>query len=401
MRILFGVHGYKPAYRVGGPIHSVPAVAERLVKRGHHVTIATSNWNLTEALDVPTDRAVDVAGVEVHYFPTANFAGHVHHAPRRNVHVYAPAMAAFLDGAIKGFDIAHTHLPFCYPTRAVGNAAVRAGVPLCYHQRGVFDPARLSHRAWKKRLYLELVEKPLCRRAACLFALTVAEVDSYRALGLTNAIEQVPNGVDLDVFGGVADMTQLPADITSDDEVILFVGRIHALKGVRQLVEAFIVLADTRPFARLIIAGPDEEGIIPELMAAAESAGLAARITFPGMVTGLVKRAWLARADIFVLPSNAEGLSMAILEALASGTPVIASPGCNFPELAAADAGLIVSPTPADLATALNRVLGDPSWRERMGSAGQRLVREQYGWDAIVDRFEAIYTRLASGRTTR
>ena len=68
MKILYAVHGYKPAYRLGGPIHTVSAVAERLVRRGHEVIVFTTNSNLDEDLDVPTDQAIDVEGVQVWYF---------------------------------------------------------------------------------------------------------------------------------------------------------------------------------------------------------------------------------------------------------------------------------------------------------------------------------------------
>ncbi len=68
MRILFSVPGYKPAWRVGGPVVSVSSLAESLVRRGHEVTVFTTNSNLDQDLDVPTDRVVDVDGVQVRYF---------------------------------------------------------------------------------------------------------------------------------------------------------------------------------------------------------------------------------------------------------------------------------------------------------------------------------------------
>ena len=68
MHILYVTHGYKPAYRIGGPIWSVSAVAEGMVARGHRVTVFTTNSNLDEDLDVPVDRPVLVDGVEVWYF---------------------------------------------------------------------------------------------------------------------------------------------------------------------------------------------------------------------------------------------------------------------------------------------------------------------------------------------
>ena len=68
MKILFVVHGYKPAWRVGGPIVSVSALAEHLAKRGHEVTVFTTNMNLDQKLDVPLKTPIRIEGVDVYYF---------------------------------------------------------------------------------------------------------------------------------------------------------------------------------------------------------------------------------------------------------------------------------------------------------------------------------------------
>ncbi|MFQ3667054.1 MAG: glycosyltransferase [Sphingomonadaceae bacterium] len=390
MRILYAVHGYRPAWRVGGPVHSVPAVAERLARRGHEVTVVTAAWDLTEPLDVPTDKPVDVNGVSVHYFPTRTLAGGKPSPGKRDTFLFMPNLRPYLDGSMSKCDIAHAHLPFCYPTLALGRAAHRAGVPFCYHQRGVFAPERLAWRSVRKRLWLQTIELPLCRKATCLFALTPAEVESYRALGLTNRIELAPNGVDLaSLAKGVP--PEWLARLDGDVEILLFLGRIHPLKGVDALLDAFILLAGARPRCHLVLAGPDEVGIVRELRTRAANAGVLERLHTPGLVTGAAKAALLARADLFVLPSSAEGFSMAILEALAASTAVIASPACHFPELEAEGAGLIAEPEGPALAEAAGRLLADQAMRRRMGEAGHRLVQQRYAWDSIVDRFEAIY----------
>jgi glycosyltransferase involved in cell wall biosynthesis len=403
MRILFAVHGYKPAYKVGGPIESVSAVAERLVRRGHDVTVFTSNWNLTEELDVECGRPVAVEGVKVWYFPVVNPMRRL--APswstglRLTNYIFTPAMLPVLRRSIGQFDIAHTHLPFIFPTLAVARAATQQGIPFCYHQRGVFDPARMAYRSGKKALYFRAIEARYAARASRLFALTRAEADSYRNLGLTNPISQVPNGVDAQAFARAPRPERLEAvGVAAGDRVVLFLGRLHPTKGVDALLQAFIQIGDEFPSAKLVLAGPDELGVRESHLRRVHAAGLGERVLIPGSVTGQAKMDLLKRADVFCLPSHAEGFSMAILEAMAASTAVLISAGCHFPEAVTAGAGLETEIDADSIAAGLTRLLSNPELTAHMGRRGQSLVSREYDWDGVVTSFETIYGEILQRR---
>jgi glycosyltransferase involved in cell wall biosynthesis len=396
VKILFVVHGYKPAYRLGGPITSVAAVAERLTARGHEVTVFTTNWNLDQFLDVPTNRAVDVDGVKVWYFTVGQtvkkYLPFVPYLAKAQGYLYSPPLRDALRAHMPGFDLVHTHLPFIYPTYAAARASRRAGKPLFYHQRGVLDAERMKFRSLKKNIYLSLIERPILRGATTLFALTEAEVASYRRVGVTTPVVVVPNGIDVGAFGAPPDPSDLEAlGIGPGDAVIVFMGRLHPIKGVDRLLEAFVRIGARIPSAKLVLAGPDEFGLQKSLVATAGAAGLGRRVIFPGMVEGRQKASLLARADVFSLPSEGEGFSVAILEALASGAPVVISPGCHFDEVAPAGAGLVVGREPAAIADALVDLLAEPGRRRTMGEKGMALVRDRYSWDTVVARMEAAY----------
>jgi glycosyltransferase involved in cell wall biosynthesis len=403
LRILYATPGYKPAYRLGGPVVSVAAVAERLVRRGHRVTVFATNSNLDEELDVPLDRPVDVDGVEVWYFerkePLQRLLPGVRYLSQSMGYLYAPAMAAALARSTSRMDVVHTHLPFVYPTLAAGRAALRSGRPLIYHQRGVFDRERLRFRGAKKRLYLRLFERPLMRRAALLIALTEAEVASYRALGLETPCAVVPNGVEVDAYRWTP-----TADVSSrwgigeTARVILFMGRVHPVKGADRLVEAFCRIAGDVPGAVLVMAGPDEFGLAEGFRVRVGALGLQDRVLFTGMVQGGDKLDLLARADVFCLPSDAEGFSIAVLEALASGTAVLLSPGCHFPQVVSDRCGEVVTPESGAIAAALLRMLANPAELRAMGERGRRLVSERYSWETVVDRMVDLYRGVCEGR---
>lgn len=397
MRILFSVHGYKPAWRIGGPVVSVSSLAETLVDKGHEVTVFTTNSNLDQDLDVPTDRLIDVDGVQVRYFrreePLKRFLPHVKYLSQSIGTLYTPDMAAELQTMAGQVDLMHTHMPFVYPTLATARAAFRAGVPLFYHQRGVFDPQRLKFRALKKAMYLSLIEKPILRKATTLIGLTEAERESYAALGVSTPCRVIPNGISLPPPPSVErnDLVLRGLGIEPHHQVVLFMGRLHPIKGADRLLEAFEPVSRRHPSALLVLAGPDEFGIESAFKLRAQGAGLAGRVLFPGMVSGERKSALLHRADLFCLPSDAEGFSMAILEALAHATAVLISPRCFFPEVESAKAGQIVEPTAPRLEQALDELLAQPQVLKAMGRAGKALVADRYTWESVTAQMLDAY----------
>jgi len=393
MRIIFSVHGYKPAYRVGGPIISVSSLAEKLSSKGHEVAVFTTNSNLDEDLDVPLACPVDVQGVEVWYFKRIEvlkkLLPFVPYLSNSSGYVYAPTMRIELRKRIESVDLVHTHLPFIYPTLVAATYARKFQKPLFYHQRGVFDPQRLNFRSVKKRAYIRYLELPILRNATTLIALTDAEVESYRALGVDTPCRVIPNGVDVTSYRPHP-INPIPY-IPDHSNVILFLGRIHPIKGADVLLEAFVSIASQFPNAVLVLAGPDEFNLEKKFRALAESAGFGERVIFPGMVSGDQKLDLIARADLFCLPSMGEGFSMAVLEALASCTAVLLSPGCHFDEVSNAGCGVVAHPTKDALASALAQLLAQPEKLKAMGDLGYQLVREKYSWDTIADQMIDAY----------
>jgi glycosyltransferase involved in cell wall biosynthesis len=396
MKILYAVHGYKPAYRVGGPIHAVSAAAERLVSKGHEVIVFTTNSNLDEDLDVPTNRSIDVDGVQVWYFkreePVQKWLPLIPYLSKSIGFLYTPAMRAQLDRIVPSVDVVHTQNPFVYPTYAAGKAAIRHQKPLFYHQRGGFDPDRLKFRSMKKRLYIRAFDGPIMRKATTLIALTEAEVRSYRALGLKTPCRIIPNGVD--VVESRESMRCAPRssyNISSDAMVILFMARLHPTKGADRLISAFLQIYERFPKATLVMAGPDEWGIVEKFRMEIIKAGIDNRVVFPGMVTGEAKQELLTRADLFCLASDAEGFSMAVLEALANSTAVVLSPGCHFPEVEKAGVGRIVQPDPDALSRVIAELLDNPENLREMGRKGRDFVTQHYSWDTITDQLIDAY----------
>ncbi|HVO02092.1 MAG TPA: glycosyltransferase family 4 protein [Candidatus Cybelea sp.] len=176
--------------------------------------------------------------------------------------------------------------------------------------------------------------------------------------------------------------------------LILFLGRLGTRKGVPVLLKALATLARSNLEWRAEIAG---DGDAAPLRAEAERLGLSARVSFPGWLEEREAHQRLARAAALVLPSEAEGLPMAIVEAFAWGVPVIATPVGSIPDiLNDGEQGLIV-PVGDDqaLARALERMIGDPELRHRLGANALARFRETLDFTPFLQRLTACWRAAA------
>lgn len=181
---------------------------------------------------------------------------------------------------------------------------------------------------------------------------------------------------------------------------VLFVGRLVERKGVRHLLEAVASLP-ARVLPRLDVIGHGPE--LPALQALASRLGAAERVTFHGRVAEAELQRAYATASVLVLPSvvdhrgDTEGLGVVLLEAMNERVPVLASAVGGIIDIVQdGETGLLVPPgDPAALATALLRLADDPALAAALAERGYRHLQEQFSWDSIVERWEAIYRRVA------
>lgn len=388
MKILFVSGAYKGATRMGGPAVSIAAAAEALVRAGHAVTVAATNANLDADLDVPLNQPIDVDGVTAWYFrreePLRKWLPFVPYLAQSSGFLYAPEMKDALERLVAEADVVDTQAPFVYPTWAAARAARRLGTPLFYHQRGNLLASRMQRRQLKKRLYIALFEGRIMKRAAGLIALTEGERDAFAEFAPGTPCDVVPNGVDVPppdpgAAARVAERWGIPAEAT----VVLYLARLEPWKGYEELLQTFARIQD--PEAYLVMAGVDQSD--------ARSRWKLPRAIFTGPLSGEEKSDVLHRADLFALPSRGEGLSMAMLEAMAHGTAVMLSPECWFAEAERAGAGVIVPQGVDAWAAALDELLRDRGRLRRMGENGRALMLREYSWDAVARRLAEVYAR--------
>jgi glycosyltransferase involved in cell wall biosynthesis len=188
-----------------------------------------------------------------------------------------------------------------------------------------------------------------------------------------------------------------PASARAPGKTLLFVGRLAAIKGVSVLLDAMAQLKDAHPDARLVLIGDGGERKALEAKAAA--LGLSDMVKFAGYRSQPEVAAALQDADVFVLPSFAEGVPVVLMEAMASETPVIAPRVAGVPELVEDGvSGFTVSPGDVDdLAAKIDALLSDPALRADMGRAGRAMVEAEFDVDAEAARMLSLITGAAAG----
>lgn len=380
LRILQVVPTYYPAVRYGGPIRSVHALCVSLVRRGHQVSVYTTNVDGNADSDVPLGKPVDIDGVLVYYFPV----------PALRRLYWCPALARQLRQSVSDFDLVHLHSVFLWPTYIAARAADRAGVPYVISPRGslVRD---LIHRKSRfiKSAWINLIERRSLARAARVHVTADIEGEEAMALGLKlPEIICVPNGV-----GWPSRHLPLSAGPLGDipRPYALFLSRINRKKGLDRLICAW----KSVPQLALIIAGNDDDGYLPVLEKLAVSEGVAGRVHFVGSVRDEHKWALYENAEMFVLASYSENFGNVVAEAMAMACPVVVTPEVGLAKLVReAGAGVVTSGEPDILADAITKLHHDEVGRKRCGLLGRQAAVERLSWEGVAAEMESQYHRM-------
>ncbi len=181
-----------------------------------------------------------------------------------------------------------------------------------------------------------------------------------------------------------------------DAPFVLFVGRLNRIKGSDLLLEAFGRAKDELPEYNLVFAGPDE-GLLAGLRRAAAGYGVEDRVRFVGYLGGEEKSRAYHAADVLVVPSRQEAMSLVALEAGAAGTPVLLTDRCGFDEVERAGGGRVVPASVEGLREGLVEMLRGPGGLRSMGANLRRLVEGRYTWDAAAESYLDLYGQILAG----
>ena len=377
-RVLMVVRLYHPW--VGGTERQAHKLARALIASGVDVQVVTGRWFRGTA------RSEVIDGVPVFRNHTLwEFFG-IRGLRKFGGYLYIATLLLHLWRRRNSYDVIHVH-GLNYHTFAATLAGRRLGKPVVTKLANSGSASDVLKMRESRQLALARFMLPTALRSDRFVALNPDVVAELAAAGVPpDRIVNVPNGVETHHAPRTDHRLHDPARV-------LYVGRLHSQKGLDTLLHAFAVLRrqlDHRVTLRIVGAGP----LGDTLVALADRLGISAAVDFVGQRDDVVRE--LDGADVFVLPSRAEGLSNALLEAMAAGIPPIVSdiPG-NRDVVEDGRTGLVVAVDDvAALASALARVLTDERLRSALGSAARVAADESYGLGSVAARYEDLYAAL-------
>jgi len=302
------------------------------------------------------------------------------------------------------YDLVHVHALFSFASLTAMRAARRQGVPYIVRPLGVLNRWGMEQRRrWVKNFSFRLLELPLLRRAAAMHYTSRMEQEDASRFGLRNHQAVIPIGMNLSPFETLPSRDvftrQFPATATTRN--ILFLSRIDVKKGVDLLLSAFTKIAAQHPMAHLIICGSGDPALVTALQQQAAALGIANRVTWTGFVTGELRLAAYATAEMFVLPSHSENFGIALLEAMAAGLPCLSTNQVALAVDAATSGAVHIAAREANsFAQAMSNLLNSASQQQSLAQAARTLARSDYSLAAMGRSLHQLYQELVPSTVT-
>jgi glycosyltransferase involved in cell wall biosynthesis len=387
MKIAYIVASMSPEW--GGPPRAIQGLTEALSQKGVNVSIFTSAKKGEE------DYFIRPKGVEMK-ISKATFLSKIWK-------IHSLNFKTIFSREILDFDIVHIHEIWHYSHFIAYRLAKKTKKPFIITIHGSLDSWCLKWKFFRKKIFANLIQKRILKNANVLHALTQKEAEDIRKFINNDRIKIIPNGIDPKEFQNLPDRSEIEKKYPEiiNKKVILFLGRIHPKKGLNILAEAFGEISKNKKDLCLFIAGPDDNGYKNKIKSILAKKGVLNKVIFSGSLIGKDKLAALSRADIFVLPSYSEGFSITVLEAMASALPVIITEQCNFPEIAEKEAGIVIKSNTNELIMAINKLLENHLFANKLAQNGQKLLLEKFTWDKIADQMMDLYKNILKGKINK
>ncbi|MEO6287767.1 MAG: glycosyltransferase [Dyadobacter sp.] len=369
-------------WAIGGPARIIYDHTTEVVRQGHQVDILSPMTPGEKMYPVPEGaRLIECART----------------TPLSNIYrEFSIDMYQYLKKHIHEYDVIHMHgiwhfgslAPFLIPNKAVKVITIH----------GLLDKWAVAHSKWKKQIVTLLYQKRLLGKADLIqINNTDEEEDVIRYLGYRpKNMVIVPNGMKL------AEYENLPAKgmfraqhgISTDQQMVLFMGRLNIKKGLDLLLPAFKKIHEQLPNAILVLAGPDD-GYQTETEDFIKKNNLGDRIKLVGMLTDTRKKEALADADLFVLPSYSEGFSIAVLEAMTSRVTALVSDRVGFGDyIKRYDAAYLTPLTSDGVADGLLKILQDKIYAVELSNRAYKMVTENFDIKTVANQLLEEYKKI-------
>ncbi|MEA5503445.1 glycosyltransferase [Halotia wernerae UHCC 0503] len=384
MKILHVIPSVAPVR--GGPSQAVLEMVRAIRNFGIEAEIATTNDNGTELLNVSLRQCSNYQQVPVWFFP--RFSPHIHSLTE---FAFSKDFTTWLWQNIYNYDLLHIHAIFSYASTAAMAIARLKGVPYIIRPLGQLCEWSLQQSAIKKQIYLKLIEKCNINSSRAIHFTSEQERKEASQLELTSPNFILPHG--FSIPNRIFDARQRLCkyfNLPENEPIILFLSRLHPKKGLDYLIPALGKLSDYK--FTFILSGSGDLDYETEVKSLLISHGIDNRTHLTGFVKGELKNLLIQGADLFTLTSYSENFGVAVLEALAMGTPVVVTPGVALANMIAQEQlGYVAEFDVAAIASSIQQALDHAHAAKEMGDRARQFVLKNHTWEKISSDLVTVY----------
>jgi glycosyltransferase involved in cell wall biosynthesis len=375
-----------------GQSAAVASTAALLAAAGADVSIIATDCGVRGK---PVTKYVDISEpVRVHVFPSIG---------KLNRRIFrSPALTKWLQEHIDEFDVLDVQGVWSFVGKDASEVFAAANKPYVLTPHGMMTRYDWQKSIIYRKLFFAFGFSKVWREADAVRFLSTGEQDTsyYPPVG-RSAI--VPNSIDIQAAPTPTIRREARARLGIDEQtqMLLFIGRLTHQKGVKETLATFEIVAPLLPNLSLYLVGPSDGEYGREVLALAAASAYRSRIVPAGPIFGDKKHDYLRAADAFITLSHNEGQSVAHLEALAEGLPMILTSNSNMDFLTEYGAGILVTHQPEEAANAIVRIMSDPEALAQAGRGARRLVEEKYVPHVVIPQLLTLYKEVFGARASR
>lgn len=389
MKILHVAHFFYPCLSAGGVVNASYQIASKQCNDNDVKVISSDSCK--ERLKFPNGRYdVDVDGIKVDYFKNLS------NGFKLKTMLDTPLAAPFkIRKDINDYDIVHIHEHRQSLAIIASYFARKNNIPYIVQAHGSVLP--FFQKEGLKTLFDKAFGFKILHNASCVFALTEVEKEQYLKMGVDeDKIEIVPLGINLEEYENLPSYGNFRSKFNiSDEKLILFIGRIHEIKGLDLLIDAFNDLINNgdNDSIKLAIVGPDD-GYLSKLEEKIKDYSLEENVIVTGPLYNEEKQEALVDCDLFVMPSKYESFTTSGLEAMACSKPLVLTKNNHIHDWVDGNVGIACHDDKDSLMKAIEKVLFDDALSQVYGENGKELIENKYNWDIINKQVLDIYNKF-------
>ncbi|MHA1232217.1 MAG: glycosyltransferase family 4 protein [Candidatus Helarchaeota archaeon] len=386
LKIGFVIPYFVPAFRFGGPVRGTYEIGKRLAKKGHIIKIFCTDVSNNPKLRVKHKNKI-IDGMHVYYFKN------ISNCLASKYKIFLPIN--FINQIrleIQDLDIIHFQDLYNIMTLSIYYIVKKKKIPIFISTRGVFSDFAQKNRKYIK-FFLNRIFFKILKKVDLIFAQTIKEKEDCLKFGLLHT-KILENGINPFNFNiNIPSNFRKKYNFNDDDIIVLYLGRIHKIKGLEYLIKSIAKLRNFEKL-KLVLIGPDDN-YWSKLKNLIKKLKIEQKVLYINGLYGKDKFEAYTSSNIFCLPSLYDCSPNSMLEACASGLPIITTKNNGLSYILKKGGGIIIPPkNVTKLTEALIYFINNPDKIKENGQFIKKKVLKEFNWDTITDRLEQYYYNI-------